>query len=72
MAAEKIMSFLFALYTIVDIITLPPLFLSLWLGRTWIGLRIFRFLIIVSLPDVLVYIRVLNNSSSIRLTQVSN
>ena len=64
------MSFIFALNTIVDIITLPPLFMSLWIGRTWLGLRFFRFLIIFSLPDVLVYVRVLTNSSSIRLSQV--
>jgi hypothetical protein len=25
--------------TIVDFFTLPPLFLSVWLSRTWIGLR---------------------------------
>ena len=27
---------------IVDFMTLPPLFLSIWLERSWIGLRFFR------------------------------
>ena len=28
---------------IVDLMTLPPLFLSVWLERTWLGLRFFRY-----------------------------
>ena len=27
---------------IVDFMTLPPLFFSIWLERSWIGLRFFR------------------------------
>lgn len=69
-AADNLMLFVMSLDTIIDIITLPPLFLSIFLEHTWIGLRFFRFLYMVNLSDVLVYIRVLDNSSSIRLTQL--
>ena len=69
-AADSFFKFLFSNDTIIDIITLPPLFLSVFLERTWIGVRFWRFFYMVNLPDVLVYIRVLNNSTSIRLTQL--
>ena len=69
-AAESYFKFLFTNDTIIDLITLPPLFLSVFLERTWIGVRFWRFWYMVNLPDVLVYIRVLNNSTQIRLTQV--
>ena len=70
-AAEHFTTFLSTTATIVDILTLPPLFLSVWLGRTWLGLRCFRFFIMINLPNVLVYVRLLQNSSSIRFAQVS-
>ena len=69
-ASESLFSFLFSLDTIIDLITLPPLFLSMFLGRTWIGLRFFRFLYISNLANILVYVGVLSSSTSIRLTQV--
>ena len=51
-------------------LTLPPLFMSVWIERTWIGLRFFRFLIWFNFPDIMVYLRVISNSSTIRLAQV--
>ena len=59
------------LVQVVDVMTLPPLFLSIWLERTWLGLRFFRMLIWVNFPDILVYLRLLANSSSIRLAKVT-
>ena len=47
-------------------------FISVYMGRTWHGLRFLRALIIVNLSDVLVYIRVINTSSSIRLTKLGS
>lgn len=58
------------LMQVVDLMTLPPLFLSIWMQRTWLGLRFFRMLIWVNFPDILVYLRLLGNSSSIRLAKV--
>ena len=72
LATENFLLFLFEMETIIDILTLPPLFFSVWMERTWLGLRFFRFLIWMNFPDILVYVRVLSNSSSIRLVQVSH
>ena len=70
MAAETFITFLFSIPTIVDIITLPSLFLSVWIQRTWVGFRYFRFFMFVQLPDILVYVRLLEKSSAIRVAQV--
>ena len=70
-AADTFNSWLFSLPTMVDTITLPPLYLSVWLKRTWIGLRCIRFCMLLHLPDVLVYVRLLQKSSSIRLAQLA-
>lgn len=70
LATENFMLFMGEMETIVDMLTLPPLFMSIWIERTWLGLRFFRFLIWFNFPDILVYLRVLSNSSSIRLAQL--
>jgi len=70
LATDNILKFMWEMETIVDMLTLPPLFMSIWLERTWLGLRFFRFLIWFNFPDILVYLRVLSNSSSIRLAQL--
>ena len=69
-SAPTILSAMFTLDTIVDMFTLPPLFLSVWLGRTWLGLRFFRFLMFFNLPNVLMYVHLLTNNTSIRLAQL--
>ena len=70
MAAETFITFLFSIPSLVDIITLPSLFLSVWIQRTWVGFRYFRFFMFVQLPDILVYVRLLEKSSAIRVAQV--
>jgi potassium large conductance calcium-activated channel subfamily M alpha protein 1 len=70
LASGNMLSTLFTRDSIVDMFTLPPLFLSVWLGRTWLGLRFFRFFTFLNLPDVLTYARLLSNSTSIRLAQL--
>jgi len=70
LATDNFLKFMWEMETIVDMLTLPPLFMSIWLERTWLGLRFFRFLIWFNFPDILVYLRVLSNSSSIRLAQL--
>ncbi|XP_023325741.1 calcium-activated potassium channel slowpoke [Eurytemora carolleeae] len=39
LASSTILSFLLEMVTIVDYFTIPPLLASIWMGRTWIGLR---------------------------------
>lgn len=58
------------LYSFVDYFTIPPSFVSLYLDRTWIGLRAMRALRLMSIPDILQYLNMLKTSSSIRLSQL--
>lgn len=60
--------FWFELYSLVDIFTIPPAFLSLYLGRNWLGLRFVRCLSILSLTDVLQYLNIIKSSTAIRLS----
>lgn len=41
-AAEQFSSFLLSVPTLVDCVTLGPLFLTVWRSHTWLGLRFFR------------------------------
>ena len=68
-AADKLW-FMLELYSFVDYFTIPPSFVSLYLDRTWIGLRFLRALRLMSFPDILQYLNVLKTSSSIRLAQL--
>lgn len=68
-AADKLW-FMLELYSFVDYFTIPPSFVSLYLDRTWIGLRFLRALRLMSFPDILQYLNILKTSSSIRLAQL--
>ena len=65
-AANDKLVFMFQLYTMVDFFTIPPSFVSLILGRVWIGLRCLRILRLNSFPDILQYLNILETARSIR------
>lgn len=69
-AASDKLWFMLELYSFVDYFTIPPSFVSLYLDRTWIGLRAVRALRLMSIPDILQYLNMLKTSSSIRLSQL--
>ncbi|XP_076327174.1 calcium-activated potassium channel slowpoke-like [Tachypleus tridentatus] len=69
-AASDKLWFMLELYSFVDYFTIPPSFVSIYLDRTWIGLRFLRALRLMSVPDILQYLNVLKTSSSIRLAQL--
>lgn len=69
-AASDKLWFMLELYSFVDYFTIPPSFVSIYLDRTWIGLRFLRALRLMSIPDILQYLNVLKTSSSIRLAQL--
>uniref|UniRef100_A0A5K3FL20 BK channel n=1 Tax=Mesocestoides corti TaxID=53468 RepID=A0A5K3FL20_MESCO len=62
--------FWFELYSLVDVFTIPPALLSLYLGRSWLGLRFVRCLSILSLTDVLQYLNIIKSSTAIRLSHL--
>lgn len=57
---------MFEIGSFVDYFTIPPMFVSIFLDRTWIGLRFLRVLRLMSIPDILQYLNVLKLSTSIR------
>ncbi|KPM05063.1 calcium-activated potassium channel slowpoke-like protein [Sarcoptes scabiei] len=69
-AASDKLWFMLELYSFVDYFTIPPSFVSIYVDRTWIGLRFLRALRLISFPDILQYLNVLKTSSSIRLAQL--
>ncbi|XP_068249485.1 calcium-activated potassium channel slowpoke isoform X46 [Palaemon carinicauda] len=69
-AASDKLWFMLEMYSFVDYFTIPPSFVSIYLDRTWIGLRFLRALRLMSVPDILQYLNVLKTSSSIRLAQL--
>ncbi|KAF2354287.1 Ion transport domain [Trinorchestia longiramus] len=69
-AASDKFWFMLEMYSFVDYFTIPPSFVSIYLNRTWIGLRFLRALRLMSVPDILQYLNVLKTSSSIRLSQL--
>ncbi|CAG0889945.1 unnamed protein product [Darwinula stevensoni] len=70
MAASDKFWFMLEMYSFVDYFTIPPSFVSIYLDRTWIGLRFLRALRLMTVPDILQYLNVLKTSSSIRLAQL--
>ncbi|XP_031618232.1 calcium-activated potassium channel slowpoke isoform X36 [Contarinia nasturtii] len=69
-AASDKLWFMLEMYSFVDYFTIPPSFVSIYLQRTWIGLRFLRALRLMTVPDILQYLNVLKTSSSIRLAQL--
>ncbi|XP_058117612.1 calcium-activated potassium channel slowpoke isoform X15 [Anopheles ziemanni] len=69
-AASDKFWFMLEMYSFVDYFTIPPSFVSIYLDRTWIGLRFLRALRLMTVPDILQYLNILKTSSSIRLAQL--
>ncbi len=53
LAADNIVSYWLNVYTIVDVFTLPHIFVSIALGVDWIGLRSLRFICMTQMTTVL-------------------
>ncbi|RXG71200.1 Potassium voltage-gated channel subfamily B member 2 [Armadillidium vulgare] len=68
-AASDKLWFMLEMYSFC-LFTIPPSFVSIYLDRTWIGLRFLRALRLMSVPDILQYLNILKTSSSIRLAQL--
>jgi len=64
-AASDKFWFMLELYSFVDYFTIPPSFVSIYLDRTWIGLRFLRALRLMTVPDILQYLNILKTSTSI-------
>ncbi|KAL5018366.1 hypothetical protein ScPMuIL_004088 [Solemya velum] len=69
-AANDKLWFWLELFSFVDYFTIPPSFVAIYLDRNWLGLRFLRALRLMSIPDILTYLNILQTSTMIRLAQV--
>ncbi|XP_029459118.1 calcium-activated potassium channel subunit alpha-1-like [Rhinatrema bivittatum] len=69
-AAENKLKFWIDLNSIVDFFTIPPLCVSLYLKRKWLGLRFLRALSLLELPNILQFLKVTRSYNSIKLTSM--
>lgn len=69
-ASQNLIWFWIDSATLVDIATIPPCLLSMWMSRRWLGLRFTRALRLMILPDVLQHMGVLSGRRGVRLCQL--
>ncbi|XP_071507652.1 calcium-activated potassium channel subunit alpha-1-like [Diadema antillarum] len=59
--------FWLSLNSVVDFFTIPPIFVSIYMSRTWLGLRFLRALRLMQLSEILQFLSILRTSNSIKL-----
>ncbi len=70
LACDNIIYYWFSLYTIVDVCTLPHIFITLALGVDWIGLRYFRFIWLTQITTVLQFTPVVRSQDVIDISNL--
>ena len=56
LAADDVFRFWLNLYTVVDVFTLPHIFVSITLGVDWVGLRSLRFILLPQIVNVIQFL----------------
>ncbi|XP_074708134.1 potassium channel subfamily U member 1 [Strix uralensis] len=69
-AADDKLRFWLQLNSLVDFFTIPPVFVSYYLKRNWLGLRFLRALRLLELPRILQFLRITKNNYSIKISKL--
>ncbi|XP_070544715.1 calcium-activated potassium channel subunit alpha-1-like isoform X25 [Ptychodera flava] len=69
-AATDRLWFWLELNSLVDFFTIPPIFVSIYLQRHWLGLRFLRALRLMQLPEIMQFLTILKTSNSIKLANL--
>ncbi|XP_076855993.1 calcium-activated potassium channel subunit alpha-1a-like isoform X2 [Brachyhypopomus gauderio] len=69
-AANDKLWFWLDLNSIVDFFTVPPVFVSAYLNRSWLGLRFLRALRLIQMSEILQLLNILQTSDSIKLVNL--
>jgi len=69
-AANDKLWFWLEVNSIVDFFTVPPVFVSVYLNRTWLGLRFLRALRLLQFSEILQFVNILKTSNSIKLVNL--
>lgn len=73
LAANDKLMFWVEMLSLVDFLTIPEVFVSIYFRQNWLGLRFLRALQFIRLADILQYMGIINSSGTISLTvMVSN
>lgn len=56
--------------TYVDMLTVPAVFVAVYLQRNWLGLRFLRVVYLINLADILQFLNVLHTGSSLEMAQM--
>ncbi len=70
LASDSVIGFWFELYTIVDILTLPHVFVAISLGQDWMGLKVLRFIWLNQITDVLRFIPVIKSQDTVDIVSL--
>ncbi|XP_078579377.1 calcium-activated potassium channel subunit alpha-1-like isoform X46 [Branchiostoma floridae x Branchiostoma japonicum] len=69
-AANDKLWFWLELNSLVDFFTVPPVFVSVYLNRSYLGLRFLRALRLIQFSEILQFLNVLKTSNSIKLVNL--
>ncbi|XP_072560059.1 calcium-activated potassium channel subunit alpha-1-like isoform X13 [Paramormyrops kingsleyae] len=69
-AANDKLWFWLEVNSVVDFFTVPPVFVSVYLNRSWLGLRFLRALRLIQFSEILQFLNILKTSDSIKLVNL--
>nr|XP_054606343.1 calcium-activated potassium channel subunit alpha-1 isoform X9 [Nothobranchius furzeri] len=69
-AASDKLWFWLEVNSVVDFFTVPPVFVSVYLNRSWLGLRFLRALRLIQFSEILQFLNILKTSNSIKLVNL--
>ncbi|XP_076599982.1 calcium-activated potassium channel subunit alpha-1a isoform X15 [Chaetodon auriga] len=69
-AANDKLWFWLEVNSVVDFFTVPPVFVSVYLNRSWLGLRFLRALRLIQFSEILQFLNILKTSNSIKLVNL--
>ncbi|MED6235425.1 Calcium-activated potassium channel subunit alpha-1, partial [Ataeniobius toweri] len=69
-AANDKLWFWLEVNSVVDFFTVPPVFVSVYLNRSWLGLRFLRALRLMQFSEILQFLNILKTSNSIKLVNL--
>ncbi|XP_067876687.1 calcium-activated potassium channel subunit alpha-1a isoform X2 [Heterodontus francisci] len=69
-AANDKLWFWLEVNSVVDFFTVPPVFVSVYLSRSWLGLRFLRALRLIQFSEILQFLNILKTSNSIKLVNL--
>ncbi|XP_035389331.1 calcium-activated potassium channel subunit alpha-1-like [Electrophorus electricus] len=69
-AANDKLKFWLEVNSVVDFFTVPPVFVSMYLNRSWLGLRFLRALRLIQMSEILQFLNIVQTRDSIKLVNL--